>query len=651
MLWSSKDKNKKEENKREDKMQNEKDKKVDNRVLKSSEDRSIDKKRSIERRAVERNSRGYLGVESTNPSRRLEQRNYRSRFDNKRVDENRFEGKKFDKNKFKNRHRGVKVIPLGGLQEIGKNCCVIEYNNEMVIVDIGLSFPDETMPGVDIVIPDFTYVKDNIEKLKAVILTHGHLDHIGAVAHFFKDIGKKDIPVYSSAFTLGLVESKLKEKFRNKKFNLKSVDNRDLIKVGKYLSIEFIRITHSIPDAFVVAIHTPEGSVVHTGDYKFDLTPVDGKHVDFFKLAELGEKGALLLLSDSTNAAKEGFTASELSVAKSFKDVFLRSKGRIIISVFSSHAHRVQEIVKLAHEFGRRVALSGRSMNSTFDIGQELRSIDIPKDVMIDLSEASSLPEEKVVIVCTGTQGEEASAMTRAAIGQHRDIRIDGGDSVVMSANSIPGNEIYINRVVNSLIKKGAKVYRHGQGGLHVSGHGCRGDIALMLNLVKPKFFMPVHGEYMHLFSSKQLAIDVGYNPDNVLLTKNGDRVVVTKDSISIEGKVVSGDVAVDNSNLNSIGTNTLKDRTTLAKEGLLVVHITLSSVSKKIAGEPSIISKGFGFPQLVKELSKEIVLKFASEPIKNILDFRQIVKDHLRKSIKRSNSKSPVIIPIVSVS
>jgi ribonuclease J len=543
----------------------------------------------------------------------------------------------------------LKVIPLGGLHEIGKNCTVIEYADEMIVVDLGLAFPDETMHGIDLVTPDFTYIANNIDKLKAIIITHGHEDHIGATSYFFKSIPSRMIPLYSSRFTLGIIEEKLKEKFRNRKFDLRAVENRDIVHVGKNISVEFIHITHSIPDCFVVAIHTPEGTIVHTGDYKFDLTPVDGKHVDFYKLAELGEKGVLLMLSDSTNANKEGFTASELSVVKSFRDVLYKAQGRVIVSVFSSHAHRVQELIKVGNEFGRKTALDGRSMHRAFNVGQDSGSVIVPDHVVIPLSQAPSIPEKELLIICTGTQGEVMSSMSRAATGQHREIKIEAGDSVIMSANVIPGNDVHINRVVNELYKKGATVYKHGDAGLHVSGHGCRGDIALMLNLIRPRFFMPVHGEFMHLTSSKSLAVDFGMNPDDVIITQNGDLVSVTKNQIAITGRVESGNVLIDNKNSTNINENTMKDRNLMASDGLLVVHVLINLKSRKLHGQPELITKGIGSFDLSKELMKDIVLEYNDKKINDVFEFKRELRDFCIKEIRRKISKEPMVIPVVS--
>jgi ribonuclease J len=553
-----------------------------------------------------------------------------------------------NENKKNDISKKVKIIPLGGVQEIGKNCTIIEYNNEMILVDVGLAFPDETMPGADIVIPNFSYVKKNVSNLKGIVLTHGHEDHIGALPYFFKSM-PKGIPVYGSDFTLGVVKEKLKSKFKDKRFNLNIVANRSRVELGKYFHVEFIYMTHSIPGAFVVAIHTPEGVIVHTGDYKFDLTPVDGNHVDFFKLAEIGEKGAILLLSDSTNSNKDGFTASEMQVSRSMYDVFLKAKGRIIISVFSSHAHRVQEIIKTAFQFGRKVILEGRSMTRSYNVGSETGSIVIPDGVVINQSELSGTEAENLVVVCTGTQGEVSSAMTRIAIGEHKNLKIEENDTVIMSANSIPGNEVSINRVVNLLNKKGAIVYHHGQSGLHVSGHGCKGDIALMLNLIKPKFFMPVHGEYMHLIGSKRLAMDVGMQPNNVIITKNGDIVVLDKDSIYVHDTIDSSGVAIDNNNLSDIDSSTLKDRISLSKDGVIIAHIVVNKTSKKLEGHPEIISKGVGYHYIVKELVQDIVLTFGDKEISSLKDFRQIVKDHIRKVVKRQITKNPLVIVVIS--
>lgn len=545
----------------------------------------------------------------------------------------------------------LSVIPLGGLDEIGKNCAVIQYDNEMVVVDLGLGFPDSEMHGVDSVIPDFTYINKNIDKLKAVIITHGHEDHIGSLAHFYRNCSKK-VPIYSGDFTIELIQHKLKEKLKGKKVDLHKVKNRDRVRVSENIEVEFVDITHSIPDAFVVAIHTPEGTIVHTGDYKFDLTPPNNQKADFFKLAELGEKGVALLMSDSTNANKEGFTPSEITVVKNFKDVLLKAKGRVIVAAFSSHAYRVQDFINAAHEAGRKTALDGRSMLKAFEIGQLTGKVVVPEGSVIPLQQASGVEDNKLLVVCTGTQGETMAAMSRAANGQHRDVKIEEGDVVVMSANSIPGNEVSINRVVNALIKRGAIVYRHGTGGLHVSGHGRRGDIALMFNLIKPKFFMPVHGEYMHLVSSRALAVDFGIKEENVVITSIGDRVVVGKERIAIEGRVESGSVYIDNRNATQIESNTLKDRQLMSKDGLLVIHMLINSRSRKLTGHPEIIAKGFGAQKsslLIKEIVQEIVVNFGDKKINDVFEFKQSVREFARRLIGRKKSKNPMIVPVVA--
>lgn len=547
----------------------------------------------------------------------------------------------------------LSVIPLGGLEEIGKNSAVIQYEDEMVIVDLGLAFPNDDMPGVDIVVPDHSYIHRNANKLKAVILTHGHEDHIGGLPHFFKSFPKKDVPIYGSSFTLGLIRNKVKEKFKGRKFDLRAVAPRDRVKVGKYIDIEFISTTHSIPECFAVAIHTPEGTIIHTGDYKFDLTPVDGKLADFYKLAELGEKGVLLLMSDSTNANKEDLIKSEKTVARAFEDVMRNAPGRVIVSAFSSHAHRVQEVIKVSHTLGRKTALDGKSMLKVFDISEETGSVVIPKGALITTQQTHSLPDEKVTVVCTGTQGETAAALSRIARGSHRDIKIGEGDTVIISANAIPGNERGILSIVNMLMKKGAKVYHHGTHGLHVSGHGARHDIRLMLNLTRPRFFMPVHGEYMHLQANKELGMEFGMKSEDIVLTKNGDRVSVSKKGIKVDGSVESGNILIDNRNLSSIDENVIRDRQMMSQDGLLVVNATVNIGSKQLKGAPEIVSKGFSISRFdgftLKDMSVEIAADIGDKRVDDIYAFKKDLRDSAIKFLRKKSQKNPMIISVVT--
>ena len=547
----------------------------------------------------------------------------------------------------------VELMPLGGLEEIGKNCMVIKYGDEMVLVDVGISFPDGSMPGIDVVSPDFTYVNRNAKNLKAIILTHGHEDHIGAISHFFRTFPNKDVPIYGSGFTIGLVKGKLSEHWGKKKYNTNIVKGRDRVRVSSNIEVEFVSITHSIPQAFCVAIHTPIGTIVHTGDYKFDLTPINNNYTDFYSLAALGEKGVLLLLSDSTNSPKEEFTPSEKMVKKSFANVLRKAPGRIIIASFSSHAHRVQHLVEMAHEFGRKTALDGRSMMKCSEVGLETEEVIFPKGSLVPISKLNTMPANKAMVICTGTQGEEMSALTRISKGMHKDVKIKPEDTVIISATFIPGNERAIIDVINNLMKRGAEVIYEKHHGMHVSGHGARGDIKLMLNLIRPKYFMPVHGEFLNLKRNKELAIDFGLEADNVVLTKNGDRVVVTDKEIAVRGKVESGVVLIESSNTGGVEDITLNERKLMAGEGIVAIHAIFDGKKKMITYAPEITSKGVSLRRgdpLMGDLAKAILEEFAAP--------MDVVEPHvLKKAIRdkampilRKSQRNPMVIPIITI-
>lgn len=547
----------------------------------------------------------------------------------------------------------VEIIPLGGLEEIGKNSAIIKYNDEMILVDVGLSFPDISMLGVDIVAPDFTYVNKNAKKLKAVILTHGHEDHIGSIEYFFRKFPNKNVPVYGSKFTLGLVREKLNENWSNKKYNLIEAEGRQKVKVSKNIEVEFINITHSIPQAFTIAIHTPAGTVVHTGDYKFDLTPVDGKLTDFYKLAELGEKGVLALLSDSTNANKEEFTLSEKHVGNNFRRVLQQAKGRVIIASFASHVHRVQQLATIANEYGRKAALDGRSMLKAFEVGLEMGEITVPTGSIIPLSKVPTMPEDKTIIICTGTQGEQMSVLTRMSRGAHKDIKINDNDTVIISATFIPGNERAIVDVINDLMRKGAKVlYEKGQG-LHVSGHGARGDIRLMLNLIKPKYFIPVHGEYMHLTSNKQLAMEFGMKDENVFLIKNGDVLSLSENGAGITDTVEFGAIMLEDDRIEGVEHNILKERQIMSTDGLVIILAVFDSKKKVLNSAPQIITKGYpssaSSDQILKELSEMMIHNYTKQTVEGLDVFllRKEIKDKAMNVFRRSQ-RNPMILPVV---
>ncbi len=656
-MWKNKKNNEKEEkdinnkkmrDNKENKVNSEK-KEMKNIRPRISEDKA-EKPRSFDKPNKSREIKSE--IKTKRPIRRFDNDKIRNENLNFELDKNENTKRASNKN-IEIGPESVEIIPLGGLEEIGKNSAVIKYKDEMILIDVGLSFPDISMLGVDIVAPDFTYVNKNAKKLKAVILTHGHEDHIGSIEYFFRKFPNKDVPVYGSKFTLGLVRGKLNENWSNKKYNLIEAEGRQKVRVSKNIEVEFINITHSIPQAFTIAIHTPAGTVVHTGDYKFDLTPVDGKLTDFYKLAELGEKGVLALLSDSTNANKEEFTLSEKFVGTNFRRVLQQAKGRIIVASFASHVHRVQQLATIAHEFGRKTALDGRSMLKAFEVGLEMGEMVVPSGSIIPLSKVPTMPEDKTIIICTGTQGEQMSVLTRMSRGAHKDIKINENDTIIISATFIPGNERAIVDVINDLMRKGAKVlYEKGQG-LHVSGHGARGDIRLMLNLIKPKYFVPVHGEYMHLKSNKQLAMEFGMKDENVFLIKNGDVLAVSDKGAKIIDTVEFGAIMLEDDRTEGVEHNILKERQIMSTDGLVIILAVFDSKKKILSSAPQIITKGYpssqSSEQLLKDLSEMMIHNYTKHPVEGLDVFllRKEIKERAM-NVFRKTQRNPMILPVV---
>ncbi|MGV8146835.1 MAG: ribonuclease J [Alkaliphilus sp.] len=544
----------------------------------------------------------------------------------------------------------LKIIPLGGLDEIGKNITVIEYGDEIIIIDCGLSFPDEEMLGIDIVIPDVTYLERNAEKIKAIVLTHGHEDHIGALPYVLKKI---NVPVYGTNLTLGLVENKLKEhKLPNVQLN--KVKAGQEINVGTF-KVEFIRMNHSIPDACGIAIHTPLGIIFHTGDFKIDYTPIDGNMIDLHKIAELGKKGVLVMMADSTNVERPGSTMSEKSVGATFENIFRATDKRIIVATFASNVHRVQQIMDAAHKFGRKVAVSGRSMINVVKVASQLGTLDVPEGLIIDIDDMNGLDDSQVVIITTGSQGEPMAALSRMASAEHRKIVIKQGDVVVFSSTPIPGNEKTVSRVINQLFKKGAEVIYKTLADVHVSGHACREELKLMHRLVNPKYFIPVHGEYRHLKSHGKLAEELGMPKENTFIIQNGDVVEFTKDNAKVNGSVPSGKILVDGLGVGDVGNIVLRDRKHLGEDGLMVVVITISSKTAKIVAGPDIISRGFVYVRESEDLMGEArrvvrdALKICEN--QNISEWsvlKSTTRDVLRSYLYEKTKRRPMILPVV---
>ena len=543
----------------------------------------------------------------------------------------------------------LKVIPIGGLNEIGKNMTLLEYQNEILIIDCGLSFPDDEMYGIDIVIPDFTYLIANREKIVGMVLTHGHEDHIGAIPYLLKNI---KIPVYGTRLTLGLVENKLKE--HNVIGDLKTIKAGDKITLGHF-DIETIRTTHSIADSICLAINTPAGVVFHSGDFKVDYTPVDGEPIDFSRLAEIGKRGVTLMLCDSTNALRPGFTASERVVGQTIENIFRTAKTRIIIATFSSNVHRVQRIIENAVKFGRKVAISGRSMENVVALAIELGYLDIPPGTLVDLKMTRNIPDDKLVIITTGSQGEPMSALARIASGEHKSVKLKKGDMVILSSTPVPGNEKTVSNVVNKLFEKGAEVIYSDIADIHVSGHACQEELKLLHSLIKPKYFMPVHGEYRHLIQHARLAESLGMSKDNIFVMENGEILKFNRHRAAKEDGVVEADaVLVDGLGVGDVGNIVLRDRKMLSESGLIIVVAAIEKESRTVVSGPDIISRGFvyvreneGLMEEARRVAEEALEKCQDKRIKDWNNMKAHVRDALSGFIYETTKRSPIILPI----
>lgn len=545
----------------------------------------------------------------------------------------------------------IKIIPLGGLNEIGKNMTVFEYKDDIIVVDCGLAFPDDEMLGIDLVIPDITYLLKNADKVKGIVLTHGHEDHIGALPYVLKQL---NVPVYGTRLTLGIIETRLKEQGLLKDAILRTVNPGETVDIGN-LKVEFIRTTHSIADSVAVAIHTPIGTIVHTSDFKIDYTPIDGKHMDLHRFAELGKKGVLVMLADSTNIERPGYTMSEKTVGETFNRIFSKATGRILVATFASNVHRIQQIINAAYLYGRKVTVSGRSMVNVISVAQELGYLNMPADIMMPLEEAVKMPHDQIVILTTGSQGEPMSALTRMAFSEHKLVEIIPGDLVIISADPIPGNEKTVSKVINQLFKKGAEVIYEALADVHVSGHACREEMKLMHTLVNPKFFIPVHGEYRHLKQHAMLAESLGMPPENIFIADNGYVLEFTKDTGRIAGTVTAGRVLVDGYGVGDVGNIVLRDRKHLAQDGLLIIVIALSKDNGTVIAGPDIISRGFVYVRESEDLMenvKGVVKESLDECLKNnFTEWATIkgeIKDSVSKYLFEKTARKPMILPII---
>ena len=551
----------------------------------------------------------------------------------------------------KNEKAKVKIIPLGGVNEIGKNLTAIEYKNDIVVIDCGLKFPDEDMFGIDLVIPDITYLIKNKEKVSGIFLTHGHEDHIGALPYVLRQL---NVPVYGTKLTLGIVETKLKEHGLLSSTELIRVKPRDVIRLNS-VSVEFIKTNHSIADSVAIAVHTPLGVVLHTGDFKIDYTPIDGELMDFARFAELGKKGVLAMMADSTNVEKQGYTKSERIVGESLTRIFGKTKGRIIIATFASNIHRIQQIIDAATVYGRKVAVSGRSMENIINVAIELGYIEVAENTLVPIDAINKYNNDQIVIITTGSQGEPMSALSRMASAEHKKVNIVEGDTIIISATPIPGNEKLVSKVINQLFKKGAEVIYGSAENIHVSGHACQEELKLMQTLIKPKNFIPVHGEYRHLKQHGELAIKLGLNPKNVVIPEVGNVIEVNRSGIRKSGTVISGQIFVDGLGVGDVGNIVLRDRKHLSQDGILTVVVTLSKDNKTIVAGPDIISRGFvyvreseGLIDEAREIVRNTLLECEEKNITDWATLKSNVRDELRSYLYEKTKRKPMILPII---
>lgn len=546
----------------------------------------------------------------------------------------------------------VRFMALGGLNEIGKNLYVYECSNDMFIVDCGLAFPDEEMLGVDLVVPDFTYLEKNKEHFRGIVITHGHEDHIGALPYLLKKI---NVPIYGTRLTLGLVEGKLKEHGLLSQASLNVVEPRQNVRMG-CMSVEFIRVNHSIPDSCALAIHTPAGIIVHTGDFKVDYTPIEGGIIDLARFGELGNRGVLALMSESTNVERPGYTKSERSVGESFKGLFAKAEGkRIIIATFSSNIHRIQQIIDEAVKHGRRVAVSGRSMTNVISKAVELNYIKVPDGTMIDIEDVNRYDPAELVIATTGSQGEPLSALSRMSSGDHRQVTITPNDFIIISANPIPGNEKLVTKVVNELMKQGAEVIYESMYEVHVSGHACQEELKMMISLTKPKFFVPIHGEYKHMKKHVQLATGMGIPEENTFIADLGDVLETDGVEMKFTGTVPSGKVMVDGFGVGDVGSVVLRDRKHLAEDGVMIIVATMDRETGRVVAGPDIVSRGFVYVREseelldeAKQLMTQVMENLQERNVREWGNIKSAMRDALSEFIYKETKRSPMILPII---
>ena len=544
----------------------------------------------------------------------------------------------------------VKIIPLGGLHEIGKNLTVVEYRDDIIIIDCGMTFPEDEMLGIDVVIPDVTYLENNKHKIKGLVLTHGHEDHIGAIPYVLR---KLDLDIYGTGLTIGLLENKLKE-HRLSRDKLHVVNAGDVVKLGK-MEVEWINVNHSIPDSCALAIKTPLGYVYHSGDFKVDFTPISGKPINLTRIAEIGEKGVLAMIGESTNVLRPGYTMSESKVGETFNRLFQNLQdNRIIIATFASNVHRVQQIINSAEKYGRKVVLSGRSMVNVTETARKLGQFRVKKDTFVDIRDMDKYDDSEIVLITTGSQGEPMSALTRIAYGEHRKIQLTPNDAIILSATPIPGNENAVTKVINRLLERGAKVIYETLSEIHVSGHACQEELKLILSLVKPKYFIPAHGEVRHLMKHANIAMQMGMPEENIFIMENGNCLEISQKEAKLVGDVPSGNILVDGLGVGDVGNIVLRDRRHLSEDGLIIVVITITKEGKVVSG-PDIISRGFVYVRESEDLiedAKNVVRKILNDDSRdNLKDWNGLksdIRDNLRSYIFKNTKRNPMILPII---
>ena len=619
-----------------------------------------DTSKTVAEKVRRKNTRRNYKKEGENHNQNSQKRNYNTT-EEKGLKEIKIEEKPERKKEKKSRGKqnqnifkksNLKIIPLGGLHEIGKNITAFEYEDEIIVVDCGLSFPEDDMLGIDLVIPDITYLLKNKEKVKALVITHGHEDHIGAIPYFLKQL---NVPIYATRLTAGLISNKLEEHKLLKSTEMHIVNQGDTIKLGNNFKVEFIRSSHSIPDSVMLAITTPIGTVLHTGDFKVDFTPIDGQIMDFGRISELGKQGILALMSDSTNSERKGFTMSESSVGELFDKLFLNCTKRIVVATFASNVHRIQQIVNSAVKNGRKIAVCGRSMINMITTATELGYIKCPNNLFIDIDMIGNYADEQLVIITTGSQGETMSALTRMATGDHKKVKITPNDLIIISATPIPGNEKYVSKVIDDLMQLGAEVVYSALADVHVSGHACQEEQKLILALTKPKFFIPVHGEYRQLRAHRDTAETMGIDKDNIIMMTNGRVLEINENEAKFTSSVPSGRVLVDGLGVGDVGNIVLRDRQHLAQDGLIIIVLTMDSETGEVVAGPDVISRGFVYVREsenlmddVKSVVRHEISKCEERGVRDWSTIKSTVKENLRDYLFIKTKRNPMIIPII---